>query len=129
MSPILAVVLAALAILVSAVLALIETSFTRLGAVGAKALEETHPDRAKRLDPLLERPNRVLAPVLLLTLACHITAASLLAIVAADQFGAWGCKETSSVSVCCWPWPGYPPGCLRMVLRPSWPACCRIRGN
>ncbi len=99
MSPVLAIVLAALAIAVSAVLALIETSFTRLGAVGAKALEETHPDRAKRLDPLLERPNRVLAPVLLLTLACHITAASLLAIVAADQFGAWGVVGAVAIEI------------------------------
>ncbi|MEO1064622.1 MAG: hemolysin family protein [Actinomycetota bacterium] len=90
MTPALAIALAVVAIAISAVLALIETSFTRLGAVGAKALEETHPERAKRLGPLLERPNRVLAPTLLLTLACHITAASLLAVVAADEFGALG---------------------------------------
>lgn len=90
MNPVLAVALATLAIALSAVFALVETSFTRLGAVGARALAETHPERARRLDPLLERPNRVLAPALLLTLACHIIAASLLAVVAADRFGAVG---------------------------------------
>ncbi len=99
MSPVLAIVLAVVAIVVSAVLALVETSFTRLGAVGARALEETHPDRAKRLGPLLERPNRVLAPTLLLTLACHITAASLLAVVAADEFGPLGVVGAVAVEI------------------------------
>ncbi len=98
-SPALAIALAVVAILLSAVLALVETSFTRLGAVGARALEETHPERAKRLGPLLERPNRVLAPTLLLTLACHVTAASLLAVVAADEFGALGVVAAIAIEI------------------------------
>ncbi|MEM8903326.1 MAG: hemolysin family protein [Actinomycetota bacterium] len=98
-SPVVAIVLAVLAIAASAVLALVETSFTRLGAVGAKTLEETHPDRAEQLIPLLERPNRVLAPTLLLTLACHITAASLLAVVAADEFGPLGVVAAVAIEI------------------------------
>ncbi|MEM9038106.1 MAG: hemolysin family protein [Actinomycetota bacterium] len=99
MNPVLAIVLALVAIGVSAVLALIETSFTRLGAVGARALAETHPERAERLDPLLQRPNRVLAPVLLLTLACHIVAASLLAVVAVDRFGPAGVAVAVGIEI------------------------------
>jgi Mg2+/Co2+ transporter CorB len=98
-NPVLAIVLAVVAIGVSAILALIETSFTRLGAVGARALAETHPERAERLDPLLQRPNRVLAPALLLTLACHIVAASLLAVVAVDRFGPAGVAVAVGIEI------------------------------
>lgn len=99
MSAVLAVLLAVVAVAASAVLALIETSFTRLGAVGARALGETHPERVERLDPVLQRPNRVLAPTLLLTLACHIVAASLLAVVAADRFGPLGVVLAVAVEI------------------------------
>jgi magnesium and cobalt exporter, CNNM family len=99
MTPIL-VFLAVVALLaLSAVLALIETSFTRLGAVGARALEGTHPDRAERLEPLLVQGERVLAPVLLLALSSHIVLATLLALVAADRWGAVGVAVAVAVEI------------------------------
>ncbi len=87
---VLAVAVAIALTALAAVLALIETAFTRVGAVGARAISETNPDRAARLKSLLERPERVLAPVLLLTLACHMTSATLLALVLRDAYGGAG---------------------------------------
>jgi putative hemolysin len=77
-------------IVVSAVLALAETSLTRISRTRARALEESEARGAKSLIRLVEHPERFLAPILLSVLICQLVAATLVGVVAAHLFGALG---------------------------------------
>jgi len=74
----------------SAVLAVAETSFTHLGRGRAAALEEEGERRAPALLRLLERRERVLNPILLVLLTCHLAAATIVAVLAGDRYGTPG---------------------------------------
>ena len=74
----------------SAVLAVAETSFTHLGRGRAAALEEEGEKRAPALLRLLERRERVLNPILLILLTCHLAAATIVAVLAGDRYGTPG---------------------------------------
>lgn len=87
MTPIWAALLAVVAVVASAVAALIETSFSRVGAGGARALEESDPERAARLEPLLEETDRAIAPVLLLSRILQFGSIAVTAVVAHDRYG------------------------------------------
>jgi putative hemolysin len=74
----------------AAFFALSETSLTRVNRVKAAALEEEGHRGSRRLARLVQHPERFLNPVLLLVLVCHLTAASLVTILAERKFGALG---------------------------------------
>lgn len=67
--------------LVSAVLALAETAFTKMSRIRAIALEEEGRKHAGRLARLLEHPERTINAVLLAVLVCQFTAATLVGVV------------------------------------------------
>jgi putative hemolysin len=76
---------------IAAFFALSETSLTRLNHIKAKALaDESGKRRARVLAQLVEHPERFLNIVLLLVLACHLAATSLLTILTERHFGAAG---------------------------------------
>ena len=87
-------VLAALAVVVliaaSAFLALAETSLTHLRRSRALALEEEGRRSAASLARLLAHRERVLNPVLLLVVVCHLAAATLVGLLAESYFGPVG---------------------------------------
>jgi len=74
----------------SAVLALAETSLVRMSRPKALALVEDGRRGAKQLVRLTENPQGFLNPVLLLVLICQLVVATLVGILAAHWFGAWG---------------------------------------
>ena len=84
----LVVVLALLA--ASALLALAETSLVRMSRAKAMALVDDGRRGAKVLVRLTENPQGFLNPVLLLVLICQLVVATLVGILAAHWFGAWG---------------------------------------
>ena len=71
-------------------LAMAETSLTRMNRVKALPLEAERRRGAAVLLRLVERPEKFLNTVLLLTNVCQLVAASLIAIVADHLFGALG---------------------------------------
>ena len=75
---------------VSALLALAETSLVRTSRAKAMALVDDGRRGAKVLLRLTENPQGFLNPVLLLVLICQLVVATLVGILAADWFGAWG---------------------------------------
>jgi magnesium and cobalt exporter, CNNM family len=74
----------------SAVLALAETSLVRTSRAKALALAEDGRRGAKVLVRLTENPQGFLNPLLLLVLVCQLVVATLVGILAAHWFGAWG---------------------------------------
>ena len=74
----------------SALLALAETSLVRTSRAKAKALVDDGRRGAKVLLRLTENPQGFLNPVLLMVLICQLVVATLVGILAADWFGAWG---------------------------------------
>jgi CBS domain containing-hemolysin-like protein len=80
------VVVMLLLLVVAAVLALAETSFTRMNRVKALTLQEEGKPGADRLAALVEHPERVLNPVLLLVLACHLVIATLVGVLIERRF-------------------------------------------
>jgi len=76
--------------LLSGLMALAETAFTRMSRIRAVALEEEGDKRAGRLARMLETPERTLNPVLLVLLACQLVSASLLGAVIEARLGAVG---------------------------------------
>ncbi len=62
---------------------------SRPGAGGAAAQNDGDP-RAAELARLLEHRERVLNPILLVLLACHLAAATIVAVLAADRWGPAG---------------------------------------
>jgi len=77
-------------IVISAVLALAETSLVRTSQARARALEEQGRHGAKSLRRLVELPERFLAPLLLLVLICQLVSATLVGVEASRLFGALG---------------------------------------
>jgi CBS domain containing-hemolysin-like protein len=74
----------------SGVLAMAETSLVRMTKVKAKALVDEKRRGARQLASLVENPANFLNPILLLVLICQLVSASLLGIVAEHLFGPWG---------------------------------------
>ena len=74
----------------AAFLALSETSLTHLPRSKALALEEEGRRGAATLRRLLEHRERVLNPVLLLVLVCHLSAATLVGLLAESYLGPVG---------------------------------------
>ena len=75
---------------ISGLIAMTETALTRMSLVKALALQEQGRRGSRPLARLMESPERWLNPLLLLNLACNLVAATLVAYVAHDLFGAWG---------------------------------------
>src|SRR5207248_5640113 len=76
--------------LVSGVLAMAETAFTRMSRVRALALEEEGRSGATRLARLLERPERTLNSLLLVILVCQLVSANLTGVLLEQHFGTIG---------------------------------------
>ena len=74
----------------AAVLAVAETSLTHLSRGRAAALAEQDERRAAVLGRLLERRERVINPVLLVLLTCHLAAATIVAVLASNRWGVGG---------------------------------------
>jgi CBS domain containing-hemolysin-like protein len=74
----------------AAVLAVAETSLTHLSRGRAAALAEEGDRRAAMLARLLERRERVINPVLLVLLTCHLAAATIVAVLARNRWGNGG---------------------------------------
>ncbi|HSL57632.1 MAG TPA: hemolysin family protein [Acidimicrobiales bacterium] len=81
---------AAVLVLSAAVLAMAETSLTHIGRARARAMEEDERPGASTLVAILENRERYLNPVLLLVLICHITAATIVAVLLDHHFGTTG---------------------------------------
>ena len=84
------IVIVVLLLVASALLALAETSLVRMSKVKAVALEDEGRRGAKVLVRLVGDPQRFLNPVLLMVLICQLVVATLVGILAAHWFGAWG---------------------------------------
>ena len=93
----LAVVVALIA--ASAVLALAETSLTRTSRAKARELLDGGHHGARALKRLVEDPEGFLAPLLLLVLLSQLVAATLVGVVTAHLFGAWGVAAATAFEV------------------------------
>ena len=82
---IIAVLLAA-----SGVLAMAETSLVRMSRIKAKSLVDEKKRGARQLARLVENPANFLNPILLLVLICQLVSATLVGIVAEHLFGGLG---------------------------------------
>ncbi|MFV1990162.1 MAG: CNNM domain-containing protein, partial [Acidimicrobiales bacterium] len=80
-----AILLFVFAVGVSALVAMIETSLVRLGAVGGRAFEDLPGDRAEALEDLLENPERLLAPLLVIRVSLQYAAIGVLTVVSASR--------------------------------------------
>ncbi len=76
--------------LVSGVLAMAETAFTRMSRVRALALDEEGRSGATRLARMLERPERTLNSLLLVILVCQLVSANLTGVLLEQHFGTIG---------------------------------------
>ena len=84
------IVVIALLLGASGVLAMAETSLVRMTRIKAKSLVDQKKRGARQLSRLIENPANFLNPILLLVLICHLVSATLVGIVAAHLFGGWG---------------------------------------
>jgi CBS domain containing-hemolysin-like protein len=75
---------------ISIVLAMAETAFTRMSRIRALSLEEEGRKGAARLAQMLEKPERTLNVLLLLVLVSQLTSASLLGALLERSFGSAG---------------------------------------
>jgi CBS domain containing-hemolysin-like protein len=87
---IVAVVVVVVLLVASAVLALAETSLVRMSRHKALGLADEGRRGARILVRLAENPQGFLNPVLLVVLVCQLLVATLVGILAAQWFGAWG---------------------------------------
>ncbi|HEX8581808.1 MAG TPA: hemolysin family protein [Acidimicrobiales bacterium] len=85
---ILAVVAVVVLLGAAIVMALAETSLTHITRAKASSMEEEGVRGASTLRRLLDHPERVLNPVLLLVLLCHLAIATVVAVVVENRFGA-----------------------------------------
>ncbi len=92
---------AAIAALVgfAALLALAETSLTRMSRAKAMGLVEEKKRGASTLLALVQTPERFLNPVLLLVLLCQLIAATLVGVVAEHLFGPIGVAVATAFEV------------------------------
>ena len=74
----------------SALLALAETGLVRMSRAKALALADEGRRGARVLVRLIDNPQGFLNPVLLLVLICQLVVATLVGVLAAHWFGAWG---------------------------------------
>jgi putative hemolysin len=74
----------------SGVLAMAETSLVRMSRIKAKSLVDEKRRGARQLAQLVANPANFLNPVLLLVLICQLVSATLVGIVAAHLFGGLG---------------------------------------
>ncbi len=84
------IVVIALLLAGSGVLAMAETSLVRMNRIKAKSLVDEKKRGARQLARLVENPARFLNPILLLVLICQLVSATLVGIVAEHLFGALG---------------------------------------
>jgi putative hemolysin len=83
----------------AAFLAMAETSLTRTNRVEALTLVEEKRRGSIALHRLVEHPEEFLTPVLFLVLLCHLSAATLIGIVAERHFGPWGVGVATAFEV------------------------------
>ncbi len=84
------IVIIAILLAASGVLAMAETSLVRMSRIKAKSLVDEKRHGARTLAKLVENPSNFLNPILLLVLVCQLVSATLVGIVAEDVFGTWG---------------------------------------
>jgi putative hemolysin len=84
------IVVIALLLAASGVLAMAETSLVRMNRVKAKSLVDEKKRGARQLARLIENPANFLNPVLLLVLVCQLVSATLVGLVAEHLFGGLG---------------------------------------
>jgi putative hemolysin len=87
-----AIMLVVIAVLLagSGVLAMAETSLVRMNRIKAKSLVDEKRRGARQLARLVANPATFLNPILLLVLICQLVSATLVGIVASDLFGGLG---------------------------------------
>jgi putative hemolysin len=83
-------VIVALLLVGSGVLAMSETSLVRMNKIKAKALVDERRRGARQLARLVENPANFLNPILLLVLICQLVSATLVGLVAEHLFGGLG---------------------------------------
>jgi CBS domain containing-hemolysin-like protein len=84
---------------VSGVMAMAETAFTRMNRIKAIALAEDGRKSAARLARMLESPERTLNSVLLVLLVCQLTSATLVGVLFGHLFGPVGVALGTVVEV------------------------------
>jgi putative hemolysin len=84
------IVVIAVLLAASGVLAMAETSLVRMSRIKAKSLVDEKRRGARQLARLVENPANFLNPILLLVLICQLVSATLVGIVAEHLFGPWG---------------------------------------
>jgi CBS domain containing-hemolysin-like protein len=84
------IVIIALLLAGSGVLAMAETSLVRMSKIKAKSLVDEKRRGARQLARLVENPANFLNPILLLVLICQLISATLVGIVAEHIIGPWG---------------------------------------
>jgi len=84
------IVVIALLLAASGVLAMAETSLVRMSRIKAKSLVDEKRRGARQLARLVENPANFLNPILLLVLICQLISATLVGIVAEHLFGGLG---------------------------------------
>ena len=87
-------------LMLSAVLAMAETSFVRINRIRAMTLAGGGRARARdRLLKLMEQPETALNLVLLLVLICQLSAATLVGVLVERKFGGYGLLVGTAVEV------------------------------
>ena len=86
----LSVALIVVLVFTASLLALAETSITRMSKHKATVLADAGKRGAKELLRITERPEHYLNPVLLVVLGSHLAVGSLVGLIAEHEFGAWG---------------------------------------
>jgi CBS domain containing-hemolysin-like protein len=84
------IVVIAVLLAASGVLAMAETSLVRMNRIKAKSLVDEKKRGARQLARLVENPANFLNPILLLVLICQLVSATLVGIVAEHLFGGLG---------------------------------------
>jgi putative hemolysin len=84
------VIVIAVLLAASGLLALAETSLVRMSRIKAKSLADEKRRGAKQLARLVEQPAKFLNPILLLVLICQLVSATLVGVVAAHLLGGLG---------------------------------------
>jgi putative hemolysin len=84
------VIVIAVLLAASGLLALAETSLVRMTRIKAKSLADEKRRGAKQLARLVEQPAKFLNPILLLVLICQLVSATLVGVVAAHLLGGLG---------------------------------------
>jgi putative hemolysin len=89
-SDLILVIVIAVLLVASGMLALAETSLVRMNRIKAKSLVDEKRRGARQLARLAENPAAFLNPILLLVLICQLVSATLVGVVAADLLGGLG---------------------------------------